>query len=73
MSDETAVRSYIDDAMERHSKIDCLLNIAGVNGPLGPTHELDTAEVRQLFDINYFSFFFITISKNVVTRRIPKR
>ena len=49
--DEEAVAAAIRGVVQRHGRIDILLNSAGVGGG-GPTHELDTAEFDRVMDIN---------------------
>ncbi len=49
--DEDAVRAAVEAAVERFSRIDVVVNAAGVAGG-GPVHELDVADWDRVLDIN---------------------
>lgn len=49
--DDGAVSSVVDDLVERHGRIDLLVNNAG-SGTLGAVEELSVAEAQRVFDVN---------------------
>lgn len=45
---------------ERYSKVDILVNSAGVMGPDSLTHELDISAAKKLFDVDLFGVMIVT-------------
>jgi NAD(P)-dependent dehydrogenase (short-subunit alcohol dehydrogenase family) len=56
--DESAVASAVASVLERHGRIDVLVNAAGVGGG-GPAHELDAEEWDRVVDINLKGSFLV--------------
>jgi NAD(P)-dependent dehydrogenase (short-subunit alcohol dehydrogenase family) len=68
--DEDAVAAAVRSVVERHGRIDILLNAAGVGGG-APTHELDTAEWDRVVDINLKGSFLT--SKYVLAQMLEQQ
>jgi 3-oxoacyl-[acyl-carrier protein] reductase len=54
VSDPDAVGRLVDYALKRFSRIDVLVNNAGINGPIGSTDEVDWDEWEQTVRVNLF-------------------
>ena len=67
--DESAVSAAVGAAIERHGRIDILVNAAGVGGG-GPTHELDVAEWDRVVDINLKGSFLV--AKHVLAQMLKQ-
>lgn len=64
---EDDVRTAVNDAAERHGRIDVLVNAAGVAGG-GAVHELDSAEWDRILDVNLKGTFLAC--KHVLKRML---
>jgi NAD(P)-dependent dehydrogenase (short-subunit alcohol dehydrogenase family) len=58
VSFETDVQSYFAAAAEHFGRIDSLHNNAGIEGPLAPLADFETAEFERLVRVNYYGIFF---------------
>jgi NAD(P)-dependent dehydrogenase (short-subunit alcohol dehydrogenase family) len=59
VTDEDAVAEAVEETMGRFSRIDVLVNNAGI-GYFGAIEESDEQEVRQMFEINFFGLAKMT-------------
>jgi NAD(P)-dependent dehydrogenase (short-subunit alcohol dehydrogenase family) len=57
VSSEADVERLVDETVERHGRIDCLINNAGWHPPHKPIDEFTARELRELFDLNVVSMF----------------
>jgi NAD(P)-dependent dehydrogenase (short-subunit alcohol dehydrogenase family) len=57
VSRENDVKKLVDETIKRFSKIDILVNGAGIYGPIGPSESVDFAKWKQTFEINVFGTF----------------
>jgi NAD(P)-dependent dehydrogenase (short-subunit alcohol dehydrogenase family) len=60
VSDESAVKSAIDEIVERFNGLHVLVNNAGIAGSNKPTHELSEAEWDRVQAVNVKGVFFCT-------------
>jgi NAD(P)-dependent dehydrogenase (short-subunit alcohol dehydrogenase family) len=51
------IRALIDKTVERHGRIDCLINNAGWHPPHKPIDDFSVEEFRELLDLNLVSIF----------------
>jgi NAD(P)-dependent dehydrogenase (short-subunit alcohol dehydrogenase family) len=51
------VEALIDAALERHGRLDCLINNAGWHPPHKPIDDFSCQEFRELFELNVLSAF----------------
>jgi 3-oxoacyl-[acyl-carrier protein] reductase len=59
ITDEGNVQSAIEQVAERFGTIDILVNSAGITGDTNiRSHETDTANLRKVFDVNYYGSYF---------------
>ncbi len=59
ITDEEQVRSAIEQAGKHYGTIDILVNSAGITGATNiKSHETDTANIRSVFDLNYYGSYF---------------
>jgi NAD(P)-dependent dehydrogenase (short-subunit alcohol dehydrogenase family) len=58
VSSETDVQSYFAAAAEHFGRVDALHNNAGIEGPLAPLADFETAEFDRLVRVNYYGIFF---------------
>ncbi len=59
VTSETQIDSLIDKIGEQFGQIDILVNSAGVTGKTNVrTHEVDAADLRFVFDVNFMGSFF---------------
>lgn len=60
LTDESSVRTAIDDIVTDHGRIDALANIAGTWRGGSPLHETDESTFDMLFDVNLRTMFLTT-------------
>lgn len=59
LTNETQVTNVVNQVGERYGRIDILVNSAGVTGATNiKTHEVETANLRFVFDVNFMASFF---------------
>ncbi len=59
ITDESLVTRTMEEIVARFGKIDILVNCAGITGLTNiQSHEVDTQNLRKVFDINYMGSFF---------------
>ena len=59
ITDENEVKKTIDNILKHFGKIDILINSAGITGKTNiQSHHTDTADVRQVFEVNYYGSYF---------------
>jgi NAD(P)-dependent dehydrogenase (short-subunit alcohol dehydrogenase family) len=58
VSAEEDVQSYFAAAAEHFGRVDSLHNNAGIEGPLAPLVDFETAEFERLVRVNHFGIFF---------------
>lgn len=54
---EDDLRALIDLAVQRHGRIDCLINNAGWHPPHGPIDDFSAQDLRDLLELNLVSVF----------------
>lgn len=54
VADKNQVEQLIDKTIARFSRIDVLVNAAGVQGPIGPLWKVDPAQWRRALDVNLY-------------------
>lgn len=59
VSDETAVKRTVNEAIEKLGSIDILVNAAGIYGPIGSTLEVDIAHWRKTYEVNVFGTLYL--------------
>lgn len=57
VSDEQQVQRLVDVTVDRHGRLDVMVNNAGI-GHFGRVHETSTDDMRRVLDINYFGLFW---------------
>ena len=57
VTDEAAVKSYVEAAMEARGRIDIFFNNAGIEGDFHPIGEYPTEDFRKIVDINLIGVF----------------
>lgn len=60
VSDSTSIRACVDEVLRRAGRIDVLINNAGVIGPAAASEELSDAQIRAVFETNYFGVIAVT-------------
>jgi NAD(P)-dependent dehydrogenase (short-subunit alcohol dehydrogenase family) len=58
VSDEKQVQGFVDATVKAWGRIDCAFNNAGIDRPNAPLHTTDTAQFRELIDVNLCGVFF---------------
>jgi NAD(P)-dependent dehydrogenase (short-subunit alcohol dehydrogenase family) len=58
VSSETDVQGYFTAATEHFGRVDALHNNAGIEGPLAPLADFETAAFERLVRVNYYGIFF---------------
>ncbi|HEY4211145.1 MAG TPA: SDR family NAD(P)-dependent oxidoreductase [Steroidobacteraceae bacterium] len=59
LTDESAVRAAVTQTLETHSRIDILVNSAGITGGNGTTWELDPKIWRQVLEVNLYAPYLV--------------
>ena len=60
VSDEDSVKAGVAKAMEKFGRIDCLVNLAGIEGPNNSrTEEYDFKMAKKVFEINVYGTFLM--------------
>lgn len=54
ISDAVTVRSVFNDILDRMGRIDCLINNAGIQSPIGEFSEVNSEEWQRNFNVNLF-------------------
>ena len=57
VSDTNQVRSLVDTTIEKHGRLDCLVNNAGWHPPHKPIDDFSIEEFRDLLELNLISIF----------------
>jgi len=59
VTNEQMVADMVQSVADKYGRIDILVNCAGITGITGiKSHETDTANLRQVFAVNYFGSWF---------------
>ena len=68
--DEAALRRMLERAIERFGHVDCLVNNAGMLGPLRPLIETTDADVDRVFDLNVRAVYACTrlVARHMIER-----
>ena len=65
ITDEKQVKATVEEIINHFGHIDILVNSAGITGETSiRSHETDTDDVRNVFDVNFFGSYFM--SKHVL-------
>ncbi len=59
-TDEAAIARAAAETIERHGRVDILINNAGITGGNAPTWELPSAEWRKVIEVNLIGPYLIT-------------
>lgn len=59
VTDADAVKAAISEIRNKYGRIDVLVNNAGM-GISGAAEDTDTADVRRIFELNFFGMFNVT-------------
>jgi len=57
VGDEAAVRAAVKASVARHTRVDLLVNMAGINGPCVPTEDYSMADFERIYRVNVFGTF----------------
>ncbi|HEY3181672.1 MAG TPA: SDR family NAD(P)-dependent oxidoreductase, partial [Gaiellaceae bacterium] len=57
VTDDASVAVFVTRAVERHGRVDVLVNNAGVAGPTAPVEEYPVDEWRRVLDVNLTGTF----------------
>jgi 3-oxoacyl-[acyl-carrier protein] reductase len=60
VTDDASVAVFVTRAVERHGRVDVLVNNAGVAGPTAPVEEYPVDEWRRVLDVNLTGTFLCT-------------
>src|SRR6185503_7919851 len=59
LTKQDQVENIVSQIIERHGRVDILVNSAGVTGMTNiKSHEVDPANLRFVFDVNFMASFF---------------
>jgi len=59
LTDEAAVRSAMSETLAAHSRLDIVVNSAGITGGNGTTWELDPKVWRQVLEVNLYAPYLV--------------
>ena len=59
LTDESAVQTAVTETLTTHSRIDIVVNSAGITGGNGTTWELDPKVWRQVLEVNLFAPYLV--------------
>ena len=59
LTDESAVRSAMSETLAAHSRLDIVVNSAGITGGNGTTWELDPKVWRQVLEVNLYAPYLV--------------
>jgi NAD(P)-dependent dehydrogenase (short-subunit alcohol dehydrogenase family) len=57
VSEEENIKGLVAETVQKFSKIDILVNAAGIYGPIGPSEKVDFKKWKQTFEVNLFGTF----------------
>ena len=57
VSDEEAVKNYVNETVKKFGTIDAFYNNAGIEGRQTPLIEYDTEVFKRVIDINLLAYF----------------
>jgi NAD(P)-dependent dehydrogenase (short-subunit alcohol dehydrogenase family) len=60
VTSESSVGAMVETVVDRHQRIDVLVNNSGVGGPSGRLWEVDPGEWTSTFQVNVFGVFLVT-------------
>jgi NAD(P)-dependent dehydrogenase (short-subunit alcohol dehydrogenase family) len=60
VTDDASVTAFVGRVVERHGRVDVLVNTAGVAGPTAPVEEYPVDEWRRVLDVNLTGTFLCT-------------
>lgn len=61
ITDEAAVESVIKQVIDRHGRIDILVNSAGITGKTSiQSHHVDSSDLHAVFEVNFFGSFLLS-------------
>ena len=71
VTDPVSREQAIAAVIARHGRIDCLVNNAGILGPVRALIDTTDDDVRRVYDLNVFSVFGITrlVARHMISRR----
>jgi len=71
VTDSRSLEAMVRTAIDRYGRIDCLVNNAGILGPVKPLLETTDAEVRRVYDLNVHAVFACTrlVARHMAERR----
>lgn len=69
--DAASLEKMVAAVIDRCGRIDCLVNNAGMLGPIGPLWETTDADLQRVFDLNVRAVFSCTrmVAKHMMERR----
>jgi 3-oxoacyl-[acyl-carrier protein] reductase len=74
LTKEDQVANVVNQIAERFGRIDILVNSAGVTGATNiKSHEVDTQNLRFVFDVNFMASFFTSRKVTRECSRIQRR
>lgn len=71
VSDEKQVQGFVEATVKAWGRVDCAFNNAGIDRPNAPLHTTDTAQFRELIDVNLCGVFYSL--KHVVAQMLAQQ